>query len=633
MRWSTLIRRTRTRQYEVAEDAGPLMDPRWQIAQVTVSPSGRTAFLEGSSVCTQPDEDSTTDDDTDDSHEKRELERLLSQMDSSMGWVLENTILPCDEGRDIAQQIIMKKARCISDGSLKDRLGTSASTFMNERKSSTYITRNRVTGQGEHQSSYRSELCGILANILILNTIAELHDIQEGRVVIACDNESALWMSFGRKYATTKDSCFDLLKVIHHAIANSRIEWVPKHVEGHQDDKADNNLDEWARANIEVDREAGEYWEHMYGTGERDRPSPSRMTGEGWRVSLEGRPIVDAMAQQIYHHVYYKKCMDYWTRKGRILPGMGEKVDWTTYDGALQLLPYGKRQWVRKHFCGFEGTNLMMHKQGKRRNAFCPKCEKIECHRHITKCQSNDATVAFRHIRQEFEQWLHTTTSPGLRDAILEHLRAYREDERISEGEHWADIVKTASQTQETIGPNAFAEGCITSQWGEIQSIHLAAIKSRRQSSRWTKELIKKLWLVSWDMWANRNGWIHKEAVVRQEQISAHLDDEVTRIHELGHAQAQFYPEVDRQFFMKPANEIKRMTDYQKRTWITAANKIIERDRQHLARNQETQQMREFLQPGSTQYVARNQTRIIQRGDSDTRNPEELRRGIVNHRT
>ena len=136
-------------------------------------------------------------------------------------------------------------------------------------------------------------------------------------------------------------------------------------IRGHQDRKKGATLDGWAKANIAVDEAAGKYWDSHYATGERHRPTPTLMKGEGWRVSIDDRPIVKAIQQQIYERVYYKQSMEYWKTKGRFLPGMDTMVDWKKYDGAIKTMPPGKKQWVKKHFCGFEGTNQMLFRQGR----------------------------------------------------------------------------------------------------------------------------------------------------------------------------------------------------------------------------------------------------------------------------
>jgi len=181
----------------------------------------------------------------------RDKERI-QRIPRSMHWAVEDIELPEDDGREIAGKIIRDKGKCVCDGSLKNEMGTAAGTFMGVDE--TFVVRNRTPGASSDQSSFRSELCGILALILVVNAIATHHGIEQGTVTLACDNESALWAEFGIAEAGTGESSFDIIRVIHHAIRMSPVTWHHRHVQGHQDDDKDRILDQWERANVEVDR-------------------------------------------------------------------------------------------------------------------------------------------------------------------------------------------------------------------------------------------------------------------------------------------------------------------------------------------------------------------------------------------
>ena len=288
-------------------------------------------------------------------------------------------------------------------------------------------------------------------------------------------------------------------------------------------------------------------------------------------------------------------------------------------------MPFGKKQWIRKHYCGFEATNSMLHKCKKRTQPHCPQCAQIETHRHITKCQSDSATRKFRDIRANFARWLQGTTSPGMQSAILAHLQAYRKDEEVIEGENWSDDLRVASKLQEAIGPNAFAEGCLEESWETIQGVYLRSMQSKKSPGRWTAELIKKRWSISWDMWDHRNGWVHRETETRKAQIGAQLDADIETYHQLGQ-QNQFLPNIERRFFNRPIAQIKKKTEYGRRIWIHTAKMFLERDRILVASNPEIQNIREFLQPGSTDVTDRNRRQIVNRYQTGFLRPDGTRR-------
>ena len=283
----------------------------------------------------------------------------------------------------------------MSDGSLKKTYGTSAAIFMGTEEDNRYSACNRTPGATRDQSSFRSELCGILSNAIMLNIIAEIHGIHEGTVIAGCDNESALWQVFGDTTTQTSDSSFDIIKAIRYQIRKSPITWIPRHVRGHQDDQECIQLDDWAKANVEADKMAEKYWTAWYQDPQipRQRPRPPRMPGEGWRIKIKGRPITQKVEEQIHEHAWYDRMMTYWEKRTRIQPGLHEHVAWDHYNGALKQLIRSKRQWVHKHHCGWEGTNYMMFHWKQRATSQCPRCPEVETHRHIMRCQSSTTTT------------------------------------------------------------------------------------------------------------------------------------------------------------------------------------------------------------------------------------------------
>ena len=57
-----------------------------------------------------------------------------------------------------------------------------------------------------------------------------------------------------------------------------------------------------------------------------------------------------------------------------------------------------------------------------------------------------------------------------------------------------------------------------------------------------------KTWMVSWDMWDQRNAMVHNHKETRQEQILVQLHAEIREIHEFG-KNHRFLPRVSKQFF------------------------------------------------------------------------------------
>ena len=638
-RWKLTNRRNRHRVYQPTSETIHTIERRWRIATVLITHNGASARYNGSrefirdtprtSDTDSYDSDETT---TDSESEISPLVATVKRTPKSLRWAVERCKLPKDHGKAIAEKIIKGDGKCMSDGSTKDGLGTAAAIPVGVDEEDMYMVLNRTPGDDIDIHSFRSELTGILANVLVVKCIIETHQVQDGRMTLACDNESALWACFGDDEPTAGDASCDILKVIRHEIKQSTIKWQAEHVRGHQDRGQDVYLDEWAVANIEADRLAGEYWAEKYRDGTlRRRPITTIMPGERWRVYAKTTPIVTKIDDQMYEHIHYDGCMKYWEKKSRLAPNRGGEVEWGQYKGALKLIPPARRQWTQKHFTGFEGTNAMMFNWGKRTTNTCPNCALKETHRHIMQCQSTRATVAYRNIERNFESWLKMTTSRDIRLTIMAHLDAYREQEEIEEPDDIAEDVQYASRKQRRIGPNAFAEGLLVDTWQHVQKRYLNDTQSQRCPSRWIRELIKKLWQVSWDMWDSRNGAVHRNPETRKDVIIAQLDKEIEDAHHDGTTN-QFMPRLERMFFRVDVEAVLEKTEYQKRTWLHMANRFIERDRQRVVRNKGTQLLREWLQPGSTVNTINRAQQVKNKTDRDIRAPEGSRRGPLGRR-
>jgi hypothetical protein len=82
---------------------------------------------------------------------------------------------------------------------------------------------------------YRSELGGILAIVVLADTITSFHDIQSGTIELGCDCESGITAIFKHVYDTPKQPHYHLIHEIGEKLAASKLTWKLCHVSGHQD--------------------------------------------------------------------------------------------------------------------------------------------------------------------------------------------------------------------------------------------------------------------------------------------------------------------------------------------------------------------------------------------------------------
>ena len=609
-RWTRLIQRVRSAGYRPTQEYTEEIGGHTHPAVVTMPSRREVAYIEGFDRHTDLIEDT---EETDGEPADNTLQDTVQHIHPSLRWILAACDLPEDEGAEITRRLRQGTLQLACDGSLREHRGTAAGITKDLDEASAYKFWNIVPGRPEEQTSYRSELCGILGHILLITTMAKHHGVQEGTATIGCDNEAALWAALGKEYVNTGDSCHDILRVIHHHIDGSKIKWKGHHVYGHQDDNKDTEmLDPWALANIQTDQMAEDHWFIHY----QDRgipPSHTRMEGEGWRVSIGDEPIITNFADRIYEQRHKQRCIRYWEKKGRIPRGVEDQIDWALYAEASKITPRSKQQWTHKHFTGFEGTNYMLHKCGERNEPFCPMCDKVEKHTHILQCQATPATETYEKITKDYHGWLHSTTTPSMAEAILEIIEAYRHNRQIATQERWADEVRSAVQLQQQLGARAFVEGFMHTKWEGIQETYLTSIQSRKSPRRWMRQLTLKTWMVSWDMWDARNGRVHNHPETQQNTIVAALHTEIRDIYQFGQNH-RFLPQVARNFFREPIEAILAKTTYQKRVWARLGNKYLDNDHKRMTQNEEAARMREWLIPGSTRGRQRDRNRTNQRG-------------------
>jgi hypothetical protein len=99
-----------------------------------------------------------------------------------------------DNGRSIAAAIIRSSVRAVSDGSLKNAMGTSASILFHSKATdpNRLISVNSVPGNREEQSAYCSELARISGSLSLIAAVCLVHDIHTGLITIGLGGEQAM---------------------------------------------------------------------------------------------------------------------------------------------------------------------------------------------------------------------------------------------------------------------------------------------------------------------------------------------------------------------------------------------------------------------------------------------------------
>lgn len=183
--------------------------------------------------------------------------QYLQQQPADSHWATQH-IMTTDNAYIIAAAIATHQAVAVSDGSLKNQLGTPAFVIEADDATDRIHGVNRVPDPKKDGDSYRCEMAGLYSIVFVMNCIAKYYHIPCGACTIACDNISSLKVFDPDFFPDPKGDSFDLATAGWKLLGESPLEWKAVHVRGHQDSKG-KKLTRLERLNVQMDTAAKAY--------------------------------------------------------------------------------------------------------------------------------------------------------------------------------------------------------------------------------------------------------------------------------------------------------------------------------------------------------------------------------------
>jgi hypothetical protein len=402
----------------------------------------------------------------------------------------------------------------VSDGSFKDAFGTASWTICPAGSPSTCILGDLVVpGHPQDQSSFRSELAGLYALVIVIDALCNYQKISSGSVEIACDGKEALYRCLSPEFVPTPaDPHYDLIVACHNIRDRCPIQWRFRHVKGHQDDNPNAELDEWAKLNIDMDLRAKTFW---YSRSSQSRPIQYAIHAEPWSVWINGRKLCTDLHAQVVDHIHGTAALHWWEDKGRFQNRSSSGIDWSACDAAMRNAKITRRQWIVKHSSGWCGVGKMLKLWQEWDTSDCPRCGAHEDAQHVWRCPAPSVTTVWEQSLGRLRRWMESVeTQPGVCEAICSYLSAWRTGIILPDSQQFSYLgLPTAIDAQSGLGWQAFLEGCLSIEWAAVQQSYYTWIRSRRTGRRWVSLLIRKLWDTAWDLWEHRNGIVHRATV------------------------------------------------------------------------------------------------------------------------
>ena len=545
--------------------------PQWETLQpTTVSIRNNLIHMEGS-------EGNTIDyDDPPIYQPTTEGLQLWMKHQKGEAWVFQNVEMS-DNIDNLIADIKNGTAIGASDGSFKDECGTAAWVLEDSKGEQRILGRLTTPGFPSDQSAYRSEISGIYGMVAMVEGIKFVWKIHKGHVTLGCDGKQAGLQSLdieNQRTICTQQS-FDLLSGVQGYLRTSNIAYTYKHVKGHQDDNWKlENLDYWALLNVEMDMLAKDWWAEVK---DRDQYNSYVVPKGIWKISLLGNRVSKDLQAYLREGIEGARTAEYWIDKRKQFTEESFfDVDWTSVAQAMKGSALHRQHWVTKFESGCCATGKMMHIWKKRLIPNCPRCNAaVEDTTHILRCQSISSLQVWESSIKHLQEWLlESNTCPDLSTLLITALQQWKTNRRMVRP-HGMTFPRCNElwNAQMGIGWRNALGGSLSNLWKEIQHNYYIFIGSRKTGVRWVSMLIKKLWLISWDQWADRNNILHESPLADDLSGALTLDRSITMEWNKGTVNM---PQRVKRTFPQSVDSILHAPLEKKKKWFTLVRSFRE---------------------------------------------------------
>ena len=441
------------------------------------------------------------------------FEEICESAGPDLEWAVGRTIVTGNK-EYIKTTIEAGDSIIVCDGSVKNNYGTAAFTIQEEyAKSRNYIRGLVTTPQSENMQSHRAELSGVYAALKALQLFMEAEGIRAEQLRLACDNKSVLRIFKSHSIINAKDPDADLLFATMNLYRDMRIKVIPEHVKGHQDNSSETReLSEIAQLNVKMDFFAKKYWDIAHTNG-IFHTSSRRIPDEQWRVWTGANKITSFESKELSRKIFSSEIHKLWEKRKRILPNTSHLIDWKSMGTVYRKLEDNKKILTTKLLSGEYGTNQRMRQRCQQSNDKCPRCGAEENSNHLWVCQSITSQQIWEEELARFEKALRSfPTDRRLMKLLITNLTKHSRNLAPYTNESFGNKYHKMFQEQSKIGWDSLSKGFIHRGWSRIQEDFLRNRKSKRDSNQWSAKVVRKVWMIAWRQWEDRNKIKHERS-------------------------------------------------------------------------------------------------------------------------
>jgi len=191
-------------------------------------------------------------------------------------------------------------------------------------------------------------------------------------------------------------------------------------------------------------------------------------------------------------------------------------INWSAIEKTSNTLTNSRQIWLTKHIARFRATASKMETRDLWETNKCPlyNLEKEDMY-HLMTCPDCRARETYKKSLQKLDQYMQRSyIHPSICSIIIETLsdgNSKKFKRHIPSTEFDTAFIEATTQ-QNQIGWLALLNDHMTKKWSEIQSTHFQQMYHQPPSvHNWTKNIILRLYDISYNMWMNRNDVVHEK--------------------------------------------------------------------------------------------------------------------------
>ena len=492
-------------------------------------------------------------------------------------WILQHDATTAHTHQILAHSLRRNELIVVSDGSYYKDNNIGGAAWVIENLQQTHRTFGNCPSPGppSAQCAYRSELIGLLGAIMHVNHIANTFNIQAATVKLFCDGKSAI-DAISTKHIIIHNNRkhFDILQSIQQAKALHNINWQIQHVEGHSDE-LDNfdNLSRTQQLNVMVDRRAKAFVTQLITQNAHQdlihlnlpftRCEISYYTNERKLV-----PVHSKLLHTIRDSISTTKIRKYWINTPQLSTKELE-VDWTLKHMSHSNTSKGINRWLAKHNTGFCGVGKQLHRYKFQTHSDCPRCGTTdETTDHVLQCKETSACELWDNEVRSLQLWMKKEkVLCRLSDIIIFNLNSWKYS--IQRPNYLPSNIhlQRAILQQDSIGWDNFIKGFWSKSWRMAQEEEFKIQGSTKSALNLISKLQRKIWMIAWALWTNRNDYLHKKCHSTHTSDRPKIDEEVIKEWEAGSAELD---NTTKQLFNGTLQDKMKMTYHSKRLWLSS---------------------------------------------------------------